>query len=48
MLRYVEDLPEPQIAKMLGRSRGTVAVTLFRALARLRKLLRTNPPGENV
>jgi RNA polymerase sigma factor (sigma-70 family) len=48
MLRYVEDLTEPQIAKMLGRSRGTVAVTLFRALARLRKLLRTNPSGENV
>lgn len=48
MLRYVEDMPEPQIAKMLGRSRGTVAVTLFRALARLRKLLRPNPSGENV
>ena len=48
MLRYVEDLTEPQIAKRLGRSRGTVAVTLFRALARLRKLLRTNPSGENV
>jgi RNA polymerase sigma factor (sigma-70 family) len=48
MLRYVEDLTEPQIAKMLGRSRGTVAVTLFRALARLRKLLRTSPSGENV
>jgi RNA polymerase sigma factor (sigma-70 family) len=48
MLRYVEDLTEPQIAKMLGRSRGTVAVTLFRAIARLRKLLRTNPSGENV
>jgi RNA polymerase sigma factor (sigma-70 family) len=48
MLRYVEDLTEPQIAKMLGRSRGTVAVTLFRAVARLRKMLRTNPSGENV
>ena len=48
MLRYVEDLTEPQIAKMLGKSRGTVAVTLFRAVARLRKLLRTNPSGENV
>jgi RNA polymerase sigma factor (sigma-70 family) len=48
MLRYVEDLTEPQIAKRLGRSRGTVAVTLFRALARLRNLLRTNPSGENV
>jgi len=40
MLRYAEDLTEPQIAKLLGRSRGTVAVTLFRALARLRKVLR--------
>ncbi|HEY2382193.1 MAG TPA: sigma-70 family RNA polymerase sigma factor [Terriglobia bacterium] len=46
MLRYVEDLTEPQIAKMLGRSRGTIAVTLFRAIARLRKLLRSS--GENV
>jgi RNA polymerase sigma factor (sigma-70 family) len=48
MLRYVEDLPEPQIAKLLGRSRGTVAVTLFRALIRLRKLLRTAASGEKV
>src|SRR5262245_48145173 len=48
LLRYVEDLTEPQIATLLGISRGTVAVTLFRALARLRKLLRTNPSGENV
>jgi RNA polymerase sigma factor (sigma-70 family) len=40
MLRYAEDLTEPQIAKLLGRSRGTVAVTLFRGLARLRKVLR--------
>jgi RNA polymerase sigma-70 factor (ECF subfamily) len=42
LLRYVEDLTEPQIAKMLGISRGTVAVTLFRALVRLRKLLRSS------
>lgn len=48
LLRYVEDLTEPQIAKMLGITRGTVAVTLFRALARLRKLLRTNQSGEKV
>ena len=48
LLRYVEDLTEPQIAKMLGISRGTVAVTLFRALARLRKLLRTSPLGEKL
>jgi RNA polymerase sigma-70 factor (ECF subfamily) len=45
MLRYAEDLTEPQIAKLLGRSRGTVAVTLFRGLARLRKLLRRVDPG---
>ena len=42
MLRYVHDYPEAEIAKLLGRSRGTVAVTLFRARRRLRKLL-----GEN-
>jgi RNA polymerase sigma-70 factor, ECF subfamily len=41
-LRYVHDYPEGEIAKLLGRSRGTVAVTLFRARRRLRKLL-----GEN-
>ena len=31
MLRYVHDYTEPEIAKLLGISRGTVAVTLFRA-----------------
>jgi RNA polymerase sigma factor (sigma-70 family) len=48
LLRYVEDLTEPQIAKMLGISRGTVAVTLFRALARLRKLLRPRLSGDKL
>ena len=38
ILRYVHDYTEPEIAKLLGRSRGTVAVTLFRAKARLRRL----------
>jgi RNA polymerase sigma-70 factor, ECF subfamily len=38
ILRYVHDYTEAEIAKLLGRSRGTVAVTLFRAKARLRKL----------
>jgi RNA polymerase sigma factor (sigma-70 family) len=38
ILRYVHDYTEVEIAKLLGRSRGTVAVTLFRAKARLRKL----------
>ena len=48
LLRYVEDLTQPQISKVLGISRGTVAVTLFRALARLRKLLRPSPSGEKL
>jgi RNA polymerase sigma-70 factor (ECF subfamily) len=39
ILRYVYDYTEPQIATMLRRSRGTIAVTLFRSRARLRKLL---------
>jgi RNA polymerase sigma factor (sigma-70 family) len=39
-LRYVHDYSEPEIAKLLRVSRGTVAVTLFRARIRLRKLLR--------
>src|SRR6185369_2150745 len=42
MLRYVHDYTEPEIAKLLGVSRGTVAVTLFRARMRLRKLLRAS------
>jgi RNA polymerase sigma-70 factor (ECF subfamily) len=46
MLRYVHDCTEPEIAKLLRISRGTVAVTLFRARMRLRKRLRAFPPGE--
>jgi RNA polymerase sigma-70 factor (ECF subfamily) len=45
MLRYVHDYTEPEIAKLLRTSRGTVAVTLFRARMRLRKLLRTSSLG---
>jgi RNA polymerase sigma-70 factor (ECF subfamily) len=41
ILRYVHDYTEPEIAKLLGRSRGTIAVTLFRARSHLRKLLRS-------
>jgi RNA polymerase sigma factor (sigma-70 family) len=48
MLRYVHDYTEPEIAKLLRRSRGTIAVTLFRARKRLRKLLRASSSGENV
>jgi RNA polymerase sigma-70 factor (ECF subfamily) len=37
ILRYVHDYTETEIAKLLGRSRGTISVLLFRAKARLRK-----------
>jgi RNA polymerase sigma factor (sigma-70 family) len=40
ILRYEHNFSDAQIAKMLGKSRGTVAVTLYRARARLKKLLR--------
>ena len=41
VLRYVHDKTDAEIAKMLGTSRGVIAVTLFRARARLKKLLST-------
>jgi RNA polymerase sigma-70 factor (ECF subfamily) len=40
LLRYGHDFSDAEIAKMLGKSRGTIAVTLFRARARLKKLMR--------
>jgi RNA polymerase sigma factor (sigma-70 family) len=43
ILRYMHNYSDAQIAKMLGKSRGVVAVTLFRARAYLRKLIR---PGD--
>ena len=39
ILHYEHEYSDAQIAKMLGTSRGTIAVTLYRARARLRKLL---------
>ena len=39
-LHYVHDASDAEIAKVLGLSRTTVAVRLFRLRARLRKLLR--------
>jgi RNA polymerase sigma-70 factor (ECF subfamily) len=39
LLRYAHDFSDAQIAKMLGKSRGTIAVSLYRARARLRKLM---------
>jgi len=38
-LRYVADLSEPEIAQVMGVSRGTVTATLSRARARLADLL---------
>jgi RNA polymerase sigma-70 factor (ECF subfamily) len=45
ILRHVHDQSNAEIARMLGTSRGTVAVALFRARARLRKLLSHVKPG---
>jgi RNA polymerase sigma-70 factor (ECF subfamily) len=39
ILRYLHDYSDADIAKLLGTSRGVIAVTLFRSRARLRKLL---------
>jgi RNA polymerase sigma-70 factor (ECF subfamily) len=42
ILRYVHDSSDAQIAKLLGTSRGTIAVNLFRSRARLKKLLKAS------
>jgi RNA polymerase sigma-70 factor (ECF subfamily) len=39
ILRYEHDHSDAEIAKMLGTSRGTIAVSLYRTRARLKKLL---------
>jgi RNA polymerase sigma factor (sigma-70 family) len=44
MLHYKHNYSDAQIAKMLGKSRGAVAVTLYRIRARLKKLLRAAAP----
>jgi RNA polymerase sigma-70 factor (ECF subfamily) len=46
ILRYSHGYSDAQIGRMLGKSRGTIAVTLYRARARLRKLLRADRTGE--
>jgi RNA polymerase sigma factor (sigma-70 family) len=42
ILRYVHDYSDVQIAKLLGTSRGTIAVSLYRSRARLRTLMRAD------
>jgi len=39
LLHYKHDYSDAQIAALLGTSRGTIAVTLFRIRARLRTLM---------
>jgi RNA polymerase sigma-70 factor (ECF subfamily) len=41
VLRHIEGYDNTEIAKMLGTSRGTVAVLLFRARSRLRQSVRS-------
>jgi RNA polymerase sigma-70 factor, ECF subfamily len=40
ILRYVHGRSDAEIAKLLGTSRGTIAVNLYRSRTRLKKLLR--------
>ena len=39
LLRYQHDYSDAEIAKMLGTSRGTIAVSLYRTRARLKTIL---------
>jgi RNA polymerase sigma-70 factor (ECF subfamily) len=47
ILKHVEGYDNAEIAEMLGTSRGTIAVLLFRARARLKKSIRRRL-GENL
>jgi len=40
ILRYMHNLSDAAIAKLLGKSRGVIAVSLFRSRGRLKRLLR--------
>ena len=45
ILRYVHNFSDAEIARLLGTSRGTIAVSLYRSRVRLRKLMRAPLPG---
>jgi len=47
ILRYQHNFTDVEIAKMLGTSRGVIAVTLYRARARLKRLLVASTGGHN-
>jgi RNA polymerase sigma-70 factor (ECF subfamily) len=42
ILRYEHDYSDAEIAKLLGKSRGAIALSLFRARTRLKRLMRTS------
>jgi RNA polymerase sigma factor (sigma-70 family) len=46
ILRYVHNYSDAQMAKFLGSSRGAVAMRLFRARLRLKKLMRDLGEGQ--
>jgi RNA polymerase sigma-70 factor (ECF subfamily) len=45
ILRYVHHKSDAEIARMMGVSRGSIALKLFRSRARLKKLLRARLEG---
>jgi RNA polymerase sigma-70 factor (ECF subfamily) len=47
ILRYMHNKSDAEIARMLGVSRGTIALKLFRSRIKLRKLLRTSLGDES-
>ena len=47
ILRYVHKSSDAEIARLLGKSRGTVAVTLYRARARLKKWMSDSLGGKS-
>jgi RNA polymerase sigma-70 factor (ECF subfamily) len=48
VLRYVHKRSDAEIAKLLGRSRGAIAVALYRTRARLRKWIRASLRGDRL
>src|SRR5262245_47338001 len=47
ILRYLHNYSDAEIAKLLGTSRGVIAVTLYRSRARLKKLLEASLGDES-
>ncbi len=42
ILRYMHNMSDAEIARLLGKSRGAIALKLFRSRARLKKLMLTS------